>query len=82
MGARWAISPLLQALLDSDSDVAETALNTLGRLASPDDFIVVYVLKELTASDSFDSAETNHLAQSAQALLKKWRRGTKRRSIP
>jgi len=47
--------------------VAETALNTLGQLANPDDSIVVYVLKELATCD-------HHLAQAAQGLLKKWRR--------
>jgi len=53
---------LITTLLDPDEHVAETALNTLGQLASPDDPIVVYVLKELAVCD-------NHLAKK---LLKKW----------
>lgn len=58
---------LITTLLDSDEYVAETALNTLGQLASPENPIVVYVLKELARCD-------NQLAQEAKTLLKKWRR--------
>jgi HEAT repeat protein len=47
MNARRAIPDLLLALLDPDEHVAQTALNTLGSLASPDDHIVAYVLCEL-----------------------------------
>jgi HEAT repeat protein len=47
MNERRAIPDLLLALLDPDEHVAQTALNTLGNLASPDDHIVAYVLREL-----------------------------------
>lgn len=49
MNERRAIPDLLLALLDPDEHVARTALNTLSRLASPNDSIVAYVLRELTA---------------------------------
>ena len=42
-----AIPGLLQALLDADENVAETAFNSLERVAGPNDAIVAYVMKEL-----------------------------------
>ncbi len=72
VGARWAMPALLQALLDTDDSVAETALSSLGRLACPGDSIVVYVVKELATCDPGEHG-VNRLAQFARALLKKWR---------
>ena len=72
IAARWAIPDLIQALLDSDEYVAQTALNSLGQLASPDDPVVVYILKELAGSTK--ELAVNHLTQPAQTLLKKWRK--------
>jgi len=71
--ARWAIPALLEALLDTDKHVAETALNALGSLACRDDAIVVYVVKELAACDSTNGSEFHHLAPTARRLLKRWR---------
>ncbi|MDQ2906840.1 MAG: HEAT repeat domain-containing protein [Chloroflexota bacterium] len=74
--ARWAIPVLLQALLDPDELVAEAALHALGRVASPDDHIVVYILRELSAYRQKEDEETTRLAHAARTLLKKWRRIT------
>ncbi len=73
-GARWAIAALLQALLDPDAHVAESALNALALLASPDDVIVMYVMKELALCDVRAEDDASRLAQSARVILKKWRR--------
>jgi HEAT repeat protein len=74
IAARWAIPDLIQALLDSDKYVAQTALNSLGQLASPDDAVVVYILKELAGGSS---TKELYLTQSAQTLLKKWRKANR-----
>jgi HEAT repeat protein len=74
IAARWAIPDLIQTLLDSDEYVAQTALNSLGQLASPDDPVVVYILKELAGGSSTKELAVNHLTQPAQKLLKKWRK--------
>ncbi len=73
---RQAIPALLQALLDTDESVAETAFNSLERVAGPNDAIVVYVMKELALYER-GGYDINSLAHSARTLLKKWR---KRRS--
>ncbi|HLZ59574.1 MAG TPA: HEAT repeat domain-containing protein [Ktedonosporobacter sp.] len=66
--ARWAMPDLILTLLDPDPHVAQTALNALSQLATPDDSIVLYVLIELTHDHPGDT-----LAQAARATLKKWR---------
>lgn len=69
-GARWAIPSLLEALLDPDEYVAEAALNALGALASRDDSIVVYVMRELAAC----AGEESNLTIAARTWLKRWRK--------
>ena len=73
IAAQWAIPDLLLSLLDSDEHVAATALNSLGQLASPDNSIVAYVLKELAGCSNQTGHAADRLVQPAQALLKKWR---------
>jgi len=70
MNARRAMPDLILALLDPDENVAETALNTLGRLASPDDYSVVYVLRELAASFGKKKRAGDQLARTARAVLR------------
>ncbi|MGB8345215.1 MAG: HEAT repeat domain-containing protein [Ktedonobacteraceae bacterium] len=70
MNARRAIPDLILALLDPDENVAETALNTLGRLASPDDYSVVYVLRELAVSFGKKKRAGDQLARTARAVLR------------
>lgn len=72
---RWAIPDLILTLLDSDEHVAITALNALGNLTSPDDAIVVYMLRELEMYSKSDK-DRCPLAEGAKMLLKKWRRVT------
>ena len=72
MNERRAIPDLILALLDPDENVAETALNTLGRLASPDDYSVVYVLRELAASFGKKKRAGDQLARTARAVLREW----------
>ena len=73
MDERQAIPDLILALLDPDVNVAETALNTLGRLASPDDSIVAYILRELAASFGKKKRAGDQLAQAARAVLREWK---------
>ncbi|GCE16939.1 HEAT repeat domain-containing protein [Dictyobacter kobayashii] len=73
IGARWAISSLLQALLDADEHVASTALHALGEIATTEDTIVVYALLELARLQEEPSSAHN-LAREAQAILKKWQK--------
>jgi len=72
MNERRAIPDLLLALLDPDENVAKTALNTLGRLASPNDHIVVYVLRELAASFGKKKRAADQIARTARAILREW----------
>ena len=75
-GARWAIPALLRALLDSDDQVIRVALHSLGVLVSPNDPIVVYVLKELTCYSQTGANKRDCIGQQVQTLLKKWRKAT------
>jgi HEAT repeat protein len=75
LGARWALPGLLHTLLDTDEHVAKTALNALERVATADDSIVFYVLKELTHFNQPGTHPPHPLSQEAQALLKKWQHG-------
>ena len=74
IAARWAIPALLQALLDPDEQVNEVALHSLGLVASLNDPIVVYVLKELAWYGGTGETSGYCLGQRAQTLLKKWRK--------
>lgn len=65
MNEHSAIPNLLLALLDPDEHVAQTALNTLARLASPNDPIVAYVLRELSDS-SGKQKRSSSIAASAE----------------
>jgi HEAT repeat protein len=70
--ARWAISALLQSLFDTDTNVAQTALNALARLTTSKDSIVVYALTELTRLQDEDNNTPHDLAHTARIILKKW----------
>ncbi len=72
--ARWALPGLLLALLDTDEDVARTALNSLDQIASPDDFIVQHVLLELITSAPKAVLKDDILIQDAHRVLKKWQK--------
>lgn len=77
--ANWAIPDLLHALLDTDEYVAETALNALAHVASPDHAIVAYILKEL-AQEQHKEQPSLRLSRAARHLLKKWRKGNGKRT--
>jgi HEAT repeat protein len=74
LGARWAIPDLIAALCDSDEHVAQTALNSLGRVAHANDAIVVYVLKELAMPTHKKKSQMHQLTRSARSLLKAWQK--------
>lgn len=79
MAARWAIPDLILSLLDPNEHVAQTALNALGQLATPDDMIIVYVITEITYDCEADSPTSQKLAQDARAWLKKWQDSSHRK---
>ncbi|MDQ2884552.1 MAG: HEAT repeat domain-containing protein [Chloroflexota bacterium] len=72
LGARWAIPGLLHTLLDADEHVAKTALHALEQVATADNSIVLYVLKELIHLSQPGLDPPHPLTQEGQALLKKW----------
>jgi len=76
-GMRWAVSALIDALLDRDEYVALTALNALGALATPDDLIVLYVVKELAGYGILRREEGDRLSEAAAGWLKKWKKAWK-----
>jgi HEAT repeat protein len=78
IAARQAIPDLILALLDSDEHVAETALNSLGKLTTLDDILVYYTLKELTAHGTFKKLDATPLVRTAHRLLKKWQRAVEK----
>ena len=78
LGGRWAIPGLLQTLLDSDEHVARTALTALGRIATEDDTIVLYVIKELLHLNAPDTDTPHPLAEASKMVLKKWRQAEKK----
>lgn len=80
LDARWAIPDLLQVLLDPDEHVAETALSTLGLLATPDDSIIIYTVRELAHLGAAADHAPSPLEQAARALLKKWRKAARKKS--
>lgn len=80
LGGRWAIPGLLQTLLDADEHVARTALTALGRVATEDDVIVLYVIKELTYLSSPGSDAAHPLAEAGKMVLKKWRQADRKES--
>lgn len=69
-----AIPELIEALLDPDEHVAETALNSLGQLMPPAHPLYLYILQELSLLDDAADPAAQHLGQAARALLKKWHR--------
>ena len=73
LAARSAIPDLLCSLLDPDTSVAETALHTLGTLATADgDIIVVAVMRELALYGGATKQKKERLAGIAQKQLKQW----------
>jgi HEAT repeat protein len=76
--ARWTIPDLIQALLDPDEHVAETAFHSLCQLTGPDDPLFVYIVKELVHYGDMDSATPHPLAQSAHTLLTKWNKSKRK----
>ena len=71
--ALWAIPDLLQALLDNDEYVAETALNALGVMPLLDDALLIYTVKELASYHlpGWALHERKHLIHAARTWLKK-----------
>jgi HEAT repeat protein len=78
LGGRWAIPGLLQTLIDPDEHVARTALNALIRLATPDDVIIHYAIKEVTHLSPPDTDTPHPLAEAAKTILKKWRQAQRK----
>jgi HEAT repeat protein len=78
IGARWAIPGLLHTLLDPDENVARTALTALSRVATVEDSIVLYAVKELTHLSHPDTHPPDRLVQAARTLLKKWRQAERK----
>lgn len=72
VAARFAIPDLLFSLLDLDTSVAETALHTLGRIASAEDAIVVAAMRELALYGCTTKQKKDRLACIAQKQLKQW----------
>ena len=68
--ARWAIPGLIQTLLDTDEQVAQTALRALIRMITLDEPIILAAIAELAAC----SPEECPVAQEARFFLKKWRK--------
>jgi HEAT repeat protein len=66
--ARWAIPGLIQTLLDTDDQVAQTALHALICMVSPEETIILAAIAELAAC----SHEEYPVAQEARLFLKKW----------
>lgn len=73
VSALWAIPDLLQALLDSDEYVAETALNALGTMPLLDNALLIYAVKELAAYHLpiWTLHERKHLIHAARVWLRK-----------
>jgi HEAT repeat protein len=68
--ARWAIPALIQTLLDTDEQVAQTALHALIRMITPEEPIILAAIAELAAC----SHDLWPVAQEARLFLKKWRK--------
>ena len=68
--ARWAIPGLIQTLLDTDEQVAQTALHALIRMITSEDTIILAAIAELAAC----SHEVYPVAEEARLFLKKWRK--------
>ena len=68
--ARWAIPGLLQTLLDTDEQVAQTALHALIRMVTPEEPIILAAIAELAVC----SHDIRPVAQEARLFLKKWRK--------
>jgi HEAT repeat protein len=66
--ARWAIPSLIQTLLDTDEQVAQTALHALIRMITPEEPIILAAIAEFAAC-SYDICP---VAQEARLFLKKW----------
>ncbi len=80
LGGRWAIPCLLQTLLDPDEHVARTALTALSLIATEDDVIVLYAIKEVTYLSPSDTDTPHPLAEAGKQVLKKWRQTEKKES--
>ncbi|GER86218.1 hypothetical protein KDW_03800 [Dictyobacter vulcani] len=72
--ARWAMTTLLQALLDPDEHVAYTALHALTEIATVEDSIVVYALAELSRLYEDEQKTTGNLGREARNILKQWQK--------
>jgi hypothetical protein len=68
--ARWAIPGLIQTLLDTDEQVAQTALHALICMVTPEENIILAAIAELAAC----SHEVYPVAQEACLFLKRWRK--------
>jgi HEAT repeat protein len=76
IAARLSIPDLIQALCDTDEYVAQTALNSLDRVAHKNDTIIVYVLKELAMPTQRKKRKMHQLVRNARLLLKAWEKKT------
>jgi HEAT repeat protein len=68
--ARWAIPGLIQTLLDTDEQVAQTALHALIRMVTPEEPTILAAIAEIAAC----SHDIYPVAQEAHLFLKKWRK--------
>jgi hypothetical protein len=68
--ARWAVPSLIQTLLDTDAQVAQTALHALIRMVTLEEPIILAAIAEFAAC-SYDICP---VAQEARLFLKKWRK--------
>jgi HEAT repeat protein len=72
LAVRAAIPDLILLLLDPDTFVAETALRTLGRIATSDDAIVIAAMRELAMYGLATRQKKERVTSIAQKQLKKW----------
>jgi len=68
--AHWAIPGLIQTLLDTDEQVAQTALHALIHLVTPEETIILAALAELATCPK----EVYSVSQEARLFIKKWRK--------
>ena len=75
----WAIPDLIQALLDADEHVAESAFTALEQLFTLNPSIITYIARELNYYTIGSEAQQNNLARQAASVLKKWSQAERNR---
>lgn len=68
----WAIPDLIQALLDANEHVAESAFTALEQLVALNPSVITYIARELSHYNIGDETQRSNLAQHASSVLKKW----------